>query len=215
MAEAEMRRLGTALMLGLMAAVATSSCGGESKTDVNEDVVTGGKSSNAGGAGTGGVQATGGAASGGTKASGGTISGVGGSLVQAGSPATGGAATGGASTGGSKATGGASPASGGTASGGMAPMMGGRASLGGRASTMGGRASTMGGGGGMGGAVDLPDDSCLMDCEVSAAGNPMCGESFTWVCFGGDTQVLDTPECMALPTQVPRFCCSRDFRPCE
>jgi hypothetical protein len=217
MAEAEMRRLGRALCLGVLGAVAAASCGGEAKTDVNEEVATGGKSSQSGGTGvggaaagvaTGGAQPKGGAAAGGAKASGGTVSSFGGSLVNAGAPASGGTGAAGATTGGSTATGGVSTASGGADTGGRAAAMGGRASMGGRPSTMGGRD-------GSGGGTDLPDDSCLMDCEVSAAGNPMCEERLTWVCFGGGNQVFNTPECEALPTQVPRFCCEPDFSPCE
>jgi hypothetical protein len=198
MAAAEMWRLDRAVIFGVLTAVATANCGGESKTDLNDQVGTGGKSSSAGapgtgGAATGGAKPTGGTAMGGAKASGGTVSTFGGSLSTAGMPATGGTGTGGKSTGGATATGGAA-------------VMGGGAAMGGRPGT---------GGDGTGGGADLPDDSCFEECEVSAAGNPMCGESLTWVCFGAETQMFNTPECMALPTQVPRFCCTRDFRPCE
>lgn len=201
-----MWRLGRAVILGVLGAVATANCGGESKTDVNEEVVTGGKSNSAGGVGTGGTGTTGGAATGGAKPSGGTVSTFGGSPSTAGMPATGGSGTGGKSAGGATATGGDSSASGGSATGGRAATVGGRAAMGGRPGM---------GGNGTGGNAELPDDSCFEECEVSAAGNPMCGESLTWVCFGAETQTFNTPECMALPTQVPRFCCTRDFRPCE
>jgi hypothetical protein len=208
MAAAEMWRLDRAVIFGVLTAVATANCGGESKTDLNDQVGTGGKSSSAGapgtgGAATGGAKPTGGTAMGGAKASGGTVSTFGGSLSTAGMPATGGT-TGGKSTGGATATGGEPSASGGSATGGAA-VMGGRAAMGGRPGT---------GGDGTGGGADLPDDSCLEGCEV-AAQTPLCGERLTWVCFGAVSEKLQVPECEDAATQVPRFCCTRDFRPCE
>jgi hypothetical protein len=200
MAEVAMRRLGKALVYGAFSAVAVASCGGESKTDLNDEVETGGKSSSTGG------ETTGGAATGGVKASGGTVGSFGGSPVIAGAPT----GTGGASSGGSKATGGAVATSGGSESGGKAAM-------GGRAPAMGGRAAGEAGAasGGRGGSEELPDDSCVEGCEV-APETPLCGEErFTWVCTGGGLQVFRTPECEDPGTQVPRFCCSKSFRPCE
>ncbi len=195
-----MRRLGRALAYGVVGAVMVAGCGGNSKTDVNDEVETGGKSSSTGGAGTGG------AATGGTKANGGTLSTFGGSPIIAGAPA----GTGGAASGGSKATGGDAATSGGSESGGEASTSGGSATMGGTGSGEAGAAS-----GGSGGSAELPDDSCVEGCEV-APETPLCGEErFTWVCFGGGSQVFRTPECEDPGTQVPRFCCSKDFRPCE
>jgi hypothetical protein len=213
MAAAEMWRLDRAVILGVLSAVATANCGGESKTDVNEEVVTGGKSSSTGGVGTGGAGTTGGAATGGAKPSGGTVSTFGGSQSTAGMPATGGTGTGGKSTGGATATGGDSSASGGSATGGRAAAMGGRAAAMGGGAAMGGRSGI--GGDGMGGNGDLPDDSCLEGCELAPQATPLCGERLTWVCFGTVSEQFNTPECQDAATQVPRFCCTRDFRPCE
>jgi hypothetical protein len=221
MADVAMRRFGRTLVYGAVSAMMVASCGGDSKTDVNDAVETGGKSSSTGG------RATGGAATGGAKANGGTVSTFGGSPILAGAPS----GSGGASTGGSKATGGEATASGGSESGGEASTSGGEASTsGGEASTSGGSAPTggstsaMGGrasgeagapSGGSGGREEIPDDSCTEGCEV-APQTPLCGEErFTWVCFGTGSQVFNTPECQDAGTQVPRFCCSKDFRPCE
>lgn len=199
MADVAVWRLGRAFILGVLGAAAAASCGGETDSDVNEDAPAGGKatggSAASGGSQSGGVS-SGGAPSGGSTATFGGSSFGGGSFggapSLAGAPGTGGATGGNTATGGAKATGGA--ASGGAVSSG---------------------GSSDAGAGGSG--ADIPDDSCFEGCEVAPAGNPLCGEeSFTWVCFGADgVDKFNVPECGPLATQVPRFCCSKDFRPCE
>jgi hypothetical protein len=76
-------------------------------------------------------------------------------------------------------------------------------------------------GGDSGGAPALPDASCVAGCEVSplsTACTSMASHSVSWGCpeiVTESLRLLRDAGCVELATQVPRFCCDVDFRPCE
>jgi hypothetical protein len=98
--------------------------------------------------------------------------------------------------------------------------------------TSGGRASGGTSGGGdagdtsvagsdAGGTTSLPDDLCVAGCEVaplSSACDQALPGGLSWVCFDPtptSLALLRDAGCVDLFTQVPRYCCSAEFAPCD
>jgi hypothetical protein len=184
-------------------------CGETSSDDHDYDgaggsaVISGGSKPTAGGSSNGGTS-TGGSTSG---------------RSSTGGAAAGGVTTGGSSSGGRAASGeaGADTSTGGTSTGGTST---GGATSGG-ISGSGAAGDTSLAGSDAGGATSLPDASCVVGCEVaplSTACDQALPGGLSWVCFDpvpASLTLLRDAGCIDLFTQVPRYCCSAEFAPCE